>query len=109
MEIFIGSEWNEYTDEFSIDEDAIFLNEEDAKAWVEESQKKLVQARIDERNNKARDRYERNLRDALEHNALVEAGLRDAPLRKVPDEPEVFTEPQWKVRPCYTYDSYEAK
>lgn len=108
MDIFIGSYWNNYTDEWQIDEDAIFLNEADAKAWAEESQQKLVQARIDERNRHERENYERNIKSVREHNALVVARLRKG-LRQYPTPPVNFTEPQWKVQTCFTYEKYEAK
>lgn len=110
MRIFIGSFWNEYTDEWEVDADAIFLKEEDAKAWMEESQKQAVQRAVDRRNKDERDAYERRLTNYREDRALRDAGIRTGgnPLAE-PKEPTIHTGPRWKVRSMYTYDSYEAK
>lgn len=110
MEIFIGKYWNEYTDEWQIDEDAIFLKEADAVAWVEEGQAKAYQRLVADRNKRERENYERNLQRYREDKALRAAGIRTGgnPLAE-PKEPITFTEPQWKPGTLYTYERYEAK
>jgi hypothetical protein len=112
MKIFIGQWLTDYDDypEWMVDVDAVFLNEEDAKAWVKDCEDSRIQGLVDERNKQAQKRYAELMTRWEEHEALIAAGLRPGARRfDPPAAPEVFTEPQWKPGVKHQYIEVEAR